>query len=241
MAGKFIRGCQYWIRLTSSSSTRTVTRRTHNSTSEPIDTHQYLRMNSSSTSERTAATHIIANPRFLIAKYLASEEFVQRNNIFKVDPRTQKHLIKQRHWEQQLNNEIHRALAISRENSLQLRPNQKMSAHIWLVVTYHPILPTFQSITKRHLSTLHTSERLREAFLLPPLIAFCRRNNLRDFLVRATLTANNKSRLATVLVELLDVRRVQYFRPRMNSPAIPPAGCIKWILPPPVSPPILFI
>ena len=72
---------------------------------------------------------------------------------------------------------------------MQQHPNQDKTARIPLVVTYHPILPTFKSITKRHLSTLHTSERLREAFSLPPLIAFRRPKNLRDFLVRATLTA----------------------------------------------------
>ena len=58
-----------------------------------------------------------------------------------------------------------------------------------LEVTYHPILPSFQSITKRHLPTLQTSERLRDAFLHPPLIAFRRPRNLRDLLVRAPLNA----------------------------------------------------
>ena len=60
------------------------------------------------------------------------------------------------------------------------------------MVTYHPILPTFQSIIKRHPSTLHISEWLREAFPLPPLIVFRRMKNLRNFLVRATLTVNNQ-------------------------------------------------
>ena len=72
---------------------------------------------------------------------------------------------------------------------MQQQPNQDKTARIPLVVTYHPIAPSFKSITKRHLPTLHTSERLREAFSLPPLIAFRRPRNLRDILVRATLTA----------------------------------------------------
>ena len=110
-----------------------------------------------------------------------------------MDPRTQKTSdIKRGYREQQLDNEIHQALAISRENCLQSRPNQDKSAGIPLVVTYHPILPNLQSITRCHLSTLHNSERLREAFPFPPLIAFRRQKNLRDFLVRATLTTNNQ-------------------------------------------------
>ena len=77
-------------------------------------------------------------------------------------------------------------------NCLQSRPNQDKFARIPLVVTYHPILPNLQSITRCHLSTLHTSERLREAFLLSPLIVFRWLKNLMDFLVRATLTTNNQ-------------------------------------------------
>ena len=100
-----------------------------------------------------------------------------------------KHLLKRGYCEQQLNYDIHRALAISRENCLQSQPSQDKSARIPLVVTYHPILPSFQSITKRHFPTLQTSERLRGTFLHPPLIAFRRPRNLRDLLVRTSLNA----------------------------------------------------
>ena len=65
--------------------------------------------------------------------------------------------------------------------------NQDQSARTPLVVTYHPILPTFLSTTKHHLSILHTSERLRRAFPLPPLIVFRTPRKLKDLLVRATL------------------------------------------------------
>ena len=50
----------------------------------------------------------------------------------------------------------------------------------------------FKSISKCHLLTLHTSGRLRQAFSLSPLIAFCHPKNLRDFLVRATLTTKTR-------------------------------------------------
>ena len=56
------------------------------------------------------------------------------------------------------------------------------------MVTYYPILPSFHTTAKQHLPTLHASEQLREAFWHPPLIAFCSSRNLKDFLVRATLT-----------------------------------------------------
>ena len=79
-------------------------------------------------------------------------------------------------------------LNISREACLQPKQNREKSARIPLVVTYHPILPSFHTTAKQHLPIVQASERLREAFRYPPLIAFRRPRNLKDFLVRATLT-----------------------------------------------------
>ena len=100
-----------------------------------------------------------------------------------------RHLLKRGYREQQISTEIYRTLAVLRENCLQQHPNQDNTARIPMVVIYHPTLPTFKLVTKSHLPTLHTFERLREAFSLPSLIAFCRPMNITTFLVRATLTA----------------------------------------------------
>ena len=80
--------------------------------------------------------------------------------------------------------------AKNREAGLQPKQNQEKPARIPLVVTYHPILPSFHMIPKRHLPILHVSERLRKVFRYPPLISFRHPKNLKDFLVRATLTSN---------------------------------------------------
>ena len=58
------------------------------------------------------------------------------------------------------------------------------------MVTYHPILPSLEITTRQYLNILHTAERLRNAFPLPPLIAFCCPKNWRVLLVRAELTSN---------------------------------------------------
>ena len=123
------------------------------------------------------------------AKHFASDGFVRRMKILERGPTNLKTILKQGYSKQQLNLDVQRALDTSREACLQSQHNQDKTARIPLVVTYHPILPTFYSTTKGHLSILHTSERLRGAFSLPPLIAFCRPKNLRDLLVRATLTS----------------------------------------------------
>ena len=141
---------------------------------------QYLRMDSCHPYHCKTS---IPYSQALRLRRICSEE----EHLLKWTRELKKHVLKRGYCEQQLNDEIHRALAISRENCLQLRPSQDKPARIPLVVTYHPILPSFQSITKRHLPTLQTSEKLRDAFLHPPLIAFRRPRNLRDLLVRASL------------------------------------------------------
>ena len=72
---------------------------------------------------------------------------------------------------------------------MQQHPNQEKTARILLMVTLVPILPTFNLITKCHLQTIHTSERLWKAFSLPPLLVFRCPRNLMDFLLQETLTA----------------------------------------------------
>ena len=52
-----------------------------------------------------------------------------------------------------------------------------------------PSLPSNHSIIKKYQPILQASERIMEAFRLPPLIAFDHPRNLRDLLVRAALTS----------------------------------------------------
>ena len=75
-----------------------------------------------------------------------------------------------------------------RDTCLQSKQNQHKSARIPFVVPYHPPSPSFHWTTKHHLCTLHASERLQNAFLLTPLIAFQRLRKLRDYLVQMALT-----------------------------------------------------
>ena len=70
------------------------------------------------------------------------------------------------------NKQIQRALNTSREVCLQPEQNWDKSAHIPLVVTYHPILLSFHVIAKHLLPILHASEWLRRAFQHLPLIVF---------------------------------------------------------------------
>ena len=148
---------------------------------KPTDKHQYLRMDSCHPLHCKAS---IPFSQALRLRRICSDDrtYLKRTREFK------QYFLSRGYNEQHLEKEFNRALDITREASLQSKPNQEKSVRIPLVVTYHPILPSFHSITKRHLSILHTSERLREALRHPPLIAFRRPRNLRDLLVCATLT-----------------------------------------------------
>ena len=149
---------------------------------KPTDKHQYLRMDSCHPKHCKAS---IPYSQALRLRRICSEEQVFKNRTREL----KQHFLSRGYKEQHLNKQIQRALNTSREACLQSKQNREKSARVPLVVTYHPILPSFHTTAKKHLPILQASVRLREAFRYPPLIAFRRPRNLKDFLVRATLTS----------------------------------------------------
>ena len=108
------------------------------------------------------------------------------------------------HNEQNLNYELQRMLDIPRDMCLQLKRNQCKSAQTPLVVTYHHSLPSFCLTTKHHLSKKETTPPFMPhnkygspscfQHWLPSKVI-----NLRDCLVRATLTSIFQEPLANHL------------------------------------------
>ena len=89
-----------------------------------------------------------------------------------------------------------RAQGISRQEAL--RPMAKpttLQRPLW-VVSWDPRLPDLQAITNKHWRTMTTQdEHLKQTFPEPPMVAFKRQKNLRDYLIRAKLpnkTVRNK-------------------------------------------------
>ena len=112
-----------------------------------------------------------------------STNLFRGGNFHKRSCNLKQHFFQRGYDEQHLNTELRRALNTTRETCLQIKRNQEKSARIPLVVIYHPSLPSLHLTTKRHLPILHASDRIRETFRHPPLIAFGRQRNLRYFLV----------------------------------------------------------
>ena len=72
---------------------------------------------------------------------------------------------------------------LERENLLDDTTKKDNSHRVPLVLTFSKLLPDVRNILRKHQSTLHQSERMREIFKEPPLLAFRRYRNLCDVLV----------------------------------------------------------
>ena len=72
---------------------------------------------------------------------------------------------------------------MDRGKLLENRNKKNKSDRVPLVLTFSKLLPDIRNILRKHQATLHKSERMREVFDKPPLLAFRRDKNLCDVLV----------------------------------------------------------
>ena len=149
---------------------------------KPTDKHQYL--HTKSCHPRHCKTAIPFSQALRLRRICSEQD-----NLVTRSQELKQHLIKRGYPEQMLDTEIHRAISVSREDSLLRGVRRETEQRIPLVVTYHPSMRFLARTTKRHQITLRSSERLNAIFNLPPIIAFRRPKNLRDLLVRADLTS----------------------------------------------------
>ena len=58
----------------------------------------------------------------------------------------------------------------NKENS---NTKQSKSKQVTFVVTYHPLLKSFQSLIDKHLNILYLDENAKDVFMPGPMITFC--------------------------------------------------------------------
>ena len=133
---------------------------------KPTDTHQYLQTDSCH--PRHCKTSIPYGQALRLRKICSEQD-----NLRKRCDELHTHLFNRGYEKNLLQEEIQRALSIPRETCLKTKEDTEKSSRTPLVVSYHPLLPSFASIT-RHLHILHITTGLRTAFPSPPLIASCR-------------------------------------------------------------------
>ena len=90
---------------------------------------------------------------------------------------------------------IRRARSIPRSESLKCVVKPNTSRRPVCVVSWDPGLPSFSAIQQKHWRTMTTTDSyLKEVFPEPPLTAFKRQKNIKDFLIRAKIPPNKFSR-----------------------------------------------
>ena len=77
-------------------------------------------------------------------------------------------------------------LSVSHVKTLYYQ-HKKSNNRTVFVTTYNPSLPNFNNIIKKYYPILTASDRCKNAFKDPPLLAYRRPRNLRDTLVRAKI------------------------------------------------------
>ena len=80
---------------------------------------------------------------------------------------------------------IDRARLISREDALKKVIRKSDDRRQVFVLTYDPRLPSANQIAKKHWRVMVQDPVLREIFPAPPLIAYRRQKNVREFVIRA--------------------------------------------------------
>ena len=87
---------------------------------------------------------------------------------------------------------INKARSISREKALQEMVQKESDRRPVFVATYDPRLPDLPGIQKKHWRSMVTSDQyMAEVFPEPPLIAYRRQKNIKEFLVRAKVPPRN--------------------------------------------------
>ena len=145
---------------------------------KPTDTHQYL--SPESCHPKHCTTSIPYSQSLRIRRICSrDEDYTKRTEELK------EHLKGRGYRDTTVDTQIQLATQTSREEALLPRPRRPALERIPLVVTYRPGLTKLSSIVRKHLPTLHISDKLRKAIPNPPLVAYRRPPNLRDLLVRA--------------------------------------------------------
>ena len=144
---------------------------------KPTDTHQYLHRHSCHPPHCKTS---IAYSQALRIRRICSKESDYERRVGELKT----YLVARGYNEAEVTRQIGKATEQKREDLLIPRIKNKEQVTP-LVVTFHPDLPPLTRILRNNQCVINTSPRLRGALPEPPLVAYRRPPNLRNFLVRA--------------------------------------------------------
>ena len=99
-------------------------------------------------------------------------------------------LMEREYPESMVDNALRKAKAIHRSTALKKVVAHKQTKRPIFATLYDPRLPNLQKIQLKHWRSMTQDPYLKEVFPEPPLVAFRRQKNIKDFLVRAKVPAN---------------------------------------------------
>ena len=82
---------------------------------------------------------------------------------------------------------VQKEMSKGRFNKENSNTKQSKSKRVTFVVTYHPLLKSFQSVVNKHLNILCLDENAKEVFMPGPMATFPSSRKLSSYLVRAKL------------------------------------------------------
>ena len=95
--------------------------------------------------------------------------------------------------EKSIQDAINKVLNMSRDEALKEQTKKKTDRTVF-VVTYNPALPSVSKILKKHWGVMVKDPYLKKVFPSPPMVAYRRPKNLRNFLIKAKIPPNPPQR-----------------------------------------------
>ena len=74
---------------------------------------------------------------------------------------------------------------LDRNELLEVKRQDKSARRVPLVVTFSNLLPDMHRVVRKHMNVLYRSERMKEVYKEPPIVAFRRDRNICDTLVHS--------------------------------------------------------
>lgn len=143
--------------------------------SKPTAAHLYLR--SDSCHPVSCKKGLIKGEMLRVRRICSSDsDFLKQSEIMRT------HFLKRGFNNDSINAATKEVKEIPRDTLLEYKEKRKNS-RIPFVLQYHPRMRGVSHVLKKHFSILTSSERLKKAFLEPPMVAFRRLPSLRDILV----------------------------------------------------------
>ena len=145
-------------------------------------------------------------------------------------------LLDRNYPERMINSAIERAQSVPRSEAIKPVWRDTTSRRPVFVATWDPRLPSLSPILNRHWRTMITIDPyLKKVFPEPPMVAFKRTKNLKDYLIRAKVPQNLKNRPQRIIPGMTKCKKECHLCPYVKETKLIQENEFKWKINQPVS------